>query len=185
MGVAHGASRHSTNYRIHHFLETKFKALELLQNAQVPKTTTTSPRSTQPVGAKVGKSSHCNLATQVLYSLCKGSHRLFKCDTFLRLQPKQRFSHAKQLEVCLNCLQPFTKFHTCSEQVCRKCNKRHHTLLHMNRQNQVANDKGSTSSNLPADSKGSPTVEINIYCFLKSKPRNHIFLALAIVGVKK
>jgi len=181
MGVAHGASIHPIDYKIHHFLETKCKVLELLQNAQVPKTTTTSPRSTQPAGAKISKPSHCNLAKQVRCSLCKGSHRLFKCDQFLKLQPKQRFSHAKQLGVCFNCLQPFTKFHTCSKQVCRKCNKRHHTLLRMNRQNQAANDKGSTRNNLPADSKDSSTVEVNTYCSLKSKPRNHIFLASAIV----
>jgi len=166
------------------FWRQKCKALELLQNAQVPKTTTTSPRSTQPAGAKVSKPSHCNLATQLRCSLYKGSHRLFKCDKFLKLQHKQRFSHAKQLGVCFSCLQPLTKFHACSKQVCHKCNKQHHTLLRMNRQNQVANDKGSTSNNLPADSKGSSTVEVNTYCSLKSKPRNHIFLASAIVEVK-
>jgi len=80
---------------------------------------------------------------------------------------------ACQLGVCFNYLQPFSVFHTCSKQVCRKCNKLHHTLLHMNRRNQVGNNKGSTSNNLPADSKVSSTVEVNTYCSLKSKPMNH------------
>jgi hypothetical protein len=31
--------------------------------------------------------------------LCKGSHRLFKCEKFLKLQNKQHFRRAKQLEV--------------------------------------------------------------------------------------
>jgi hypothetical protein len=109
------------------FLETKCKAFELLQNAQVPKTTTASPRSTQYPGAKVSKPSHCNLATQARRSLCNGSHRLFKYDKCLKLQPQQRFSRATLLGVCFICFQPFTKFHICSKQVCPKCNKRNHT----------------------------------------------------------
>jgi hypothetical protein len=43
----------------------------------------------------------------------------------------------------------------------------------------------STSNNLPADSKGSSAAEVNTYCSLKSKPTNYIFLASAIVEVKK
>ena len=90
------------------FLETRCKTLRLLQNAQVPTTTTASSQSTQSAAATVSQSSNCNLATQVQYSLCKGSHRLFKCDKFLKLQPKQHFNCAKQLGVCFNCWKPFT-----------------------------------------------------------------------------
>jgi len=62
----------------------------------------------------------------------------------------------------------------------RKYNKQHRTLLHTDGQNQAANDKGSTSNNLPADTKGSSTAEVNTYCSFKGKPRNHILLATAI-----
>ena len=117
--------------------------------------------------------------------LCDESHRLFKCDRFLKLQPRQRANCAKQLGLCFNRLQPYFKGHTCSRQMCRKCNKRHHTLLHMDRENQMVYNKSSTSNkNLPADAKGISTAGGNTYGSYKGKPRNHILLATAIVDVK-
>jgi hypothetical protein len=69
--------------------------------------------------------------------------------------------------------------------LCRQCHKRHHTLLHIAKQNQTTNDKGSTTNNNhSAKAKGTTTAEVNIYCSLKSKPINHILLATAIVDVK-
>ena len=112
------------------------------------------------------------------------NHRLFKCDIFLKLQPRQRANRAKQLGLCFNCLQPFFKGHTCSRQMCRKCNKRHHTFLHMDRENKTI-IKGSTSNkNLPAETRGSTTTEGNTYWSYKGKTRNHILLATAIVEVQ-
>jgi hypothetical protein len=147
------------------FLETRSNALELLQNNQSTRMTTAPPRYIPSAAAKVSNTSHCNLATQIQCPSCKEPHRLFKCNRFLNLQPKQRFTCAKQLGVCFNCLQPYSKAHTCSTQTCRKCSKRHHTLLHMDVQNQAARDRGSTTSNnLPADAQGNSTAEVNTYC---------------------
>ena len=96
------------------------------------------------------------------------------------MQAKQRLSHAKQSGLCFNCLQPFTRNHTCSKQVCRQCQKRYHTLLHMDRQNQSINDKRS-ATNDPADARGSLTAEVNTYFSYMGKTRNQILLATAIV----
>jgi len=99
------------------------------------------------------------------------------------MQAKQRFNLAKQSGLCFNCLQPFTRNHTCSKQVCRQCHKRHRTLLNIDRQYQSINDKGSVT-NGPADARSRSTAEVNTYCSFKSKPRNHILLATAIVEVE-
>jgi len=77
------------------FLESRCRALELLKTThslKVVSTTSCSPHST---GIKVSKS-YSYVATQLQCSLCNGSHRLFKCDKFLRMQAKQRLNHAKQ-----------------------------------------------------------------------------------------
>jgi len=100
------------------------------------------------------------------------------------MQAKQRLSHAKQSGLCFNCLQPFTRNHTCSKQVCRQCQKRYHTLLHMDRQNQSINDKRS-ATNDPADARGSLTAEVNTYFSYMGKTRNQILLATAIVEFQK
>jgi len=111
------------------FLESRCRALELLQNTQSLNIATVNPRSTRSVRGKVSKPLYSNVATQIQCTMCNGSHRLFKCDTFVKLQPRQRFNYARQQRLCLNCLQPFFKNHACSKGVCRKCNKRHHTLF--------------------------------------------------------
>jgi hypothetical protein len=119
--------------------------LELLQTIQTSRPTTAPSRSLA-LGHQVTKSSYSNVATQVQCLLCNGPHRLFKCDKFLKLQPEQRHTQAKQLRLCFNCLQAFTKDHTCSKQMCRHCHKKHHTLLHVDKQSQTNNDKESTTS---------------------------------------
>jgi len=56
-------------------------------------------------------------------------------------------------------------------------------LCYADRQNQTTNDKGTTS-NLPANAKGTTNAEVNTYCSFKGKPRNHILLATAIIEVR-
>ena len=100
------------------------------------------------------------------------------------MQPKQRLNCVKQLRLCFNCLQPITKTHIRSKQLCRQCHKRHHILLHIDEQNQT-NDKGSiTNNNQSAKAKGTTIAEVNTYWSYKSNPRNHILLATAIVEVQ-
>ena len=164
------------------FLESRCRAFELLQTTQSLNVVHNISRSSQSIGNKVCKS-YSNVATQLQCSLCNGSHRLFKCDKFLKMQAKQRYNHAKQSGLCFNCLQPFTSNQTFSKQVCRQCHKRHHTLLQIDRQYQSINDKGSVT-NCPADARGRSTAEVNTYCSFKGKPRNQILLATSIVVVQ-
>jgi len=137
-----------------------------------------SPRTSQSTN-KVSRS-YSNVATQLQCPLCSRSHRLFKCNEFNKLQ---RLEQAKQLRLCFNCLQSFTKNHTCSKQKCYKCHRNHHTLLHIDKQNQASNDTRSTTSEPPASAKDT-TPEINTYCSLKGQPQTHILLATAIVEVR-
>jgi hypothetical protein len=159
------------------FLERRCKAFELIQTIHAPRTPVASPRPAQPNEGKGDRVIQCNVVTQVQCPLCNHSHKLFKCDRFLKMQPRQRLNHVKRLGLCFNCLQPFVKNHMRSKQMCRKCNKRHHTLLHIDKQYHGAN-------NPPTDTRASTTANDNTYWSLKNKPRNHILLATAIVEVK-
>jgi hypothetical protein len=108
---------------------------------------------------------------------------LFKCDKFLRMQPTQRFNHVKQLNLCFNCLQIYSKNHQCSRQLCRHCNRRH-TLLHIDKQSQTRGKGSTTNNNLAADTKGSTNKELNTYCSLRGQAKNHILLATAVVEIQ-
>jgi len=61
------------------FLESRCRALELLQTTQSLKVVPVISRLSQSTGNKVSKS-YSYIATQLQCSLCNGSHRLFKCD---------------------------------------------------------------------------------------------------------
>jgi len=175
------------------FLESRCRALKLLQITQSLKIVPATSRSYHTMGSKVSKPSHTYVATKIQRSLCQGSHSLFKCDKFLRMEVKQRLNYAKQSRLCFKCLQPYVKNHTCSNQVCRQCHKKHHTLLHINVHTRP-NSRGSTYFNAPTNGKGpspntnltakeqsnAPT-EISTYCTFDGKLQSQTLLATAVV----
>lgn len=69
--------------------------------------------------------------------LCKGSHRLYDCATFLSKSVDERASEAQKLRLCLNCLRKGHSSHQCRLGPCFHCKRRHNTLLH--RVSQAAN----------------------------------------------
>jgi len=109
------------------FLQSRYRAIERLQITQSLKLVPFTSRLSHRTGTKVSKASHSTVATQLQCSLCKESHRLFKCDKFLQLHVQQRLSYVKYSTLCFNCLKPFTRKHTCSNQVCRRCHNSYHT----------------------------------------------------------
>ena len=106
-------ARYPTDCWISHILGFKCRALELLQITQSLKIGPAIPRSSHWTGSKVSKPSYSNVATKLQCPLCNGSHRLFKCEKFLKLQGKQCLNRLKYSGLCFNCLQPFTKNQTC------------------------------------------------------------------------
>lgn len=62
--------------------------------------------------------------------LCKKTHTIYNCESFLKLKPLQREIEINRLELCLNCFKPNHKSDNCKSSNCKKCGKRHNTLLH-------------------------------------------------------
>lgn len=66
----------------------------------------------------------CNLCTNEI-------HTIRKCPKFLQMNPKDRLSCIKNLNLCLNCFARAHSVKSCkSPHNCYSCNKRHNTLLH-------------------------------------------------------
>ena len=62
---------------------------------------------------------------------CKGDHFLYQCRDFEALSIASRRSTAGRARGCYNCLRPGHSAQECrSESRCRRCTRRHHTLLH-------------------------------------------------------
>lgn len=63
--------------------------------------------------------------------LCKGSHTIYNCESFLKLNTNERISEARRLQLCLNCLKKNHITRECKMQPCKRCGKKHNTLLHI------------------------------------------------------
>ncbi|XP_053989825.1 uncharacterized protein LOC128882267 [Hylaeus volcanicus] len=63
--------------------------------------------------------------------VCKGVHPIYKCTNFLELSVRDRLNTVKRTKLCLNCLRPNHTVVNCQLGNCRKCDKKHHTLLHI------------------------------------------------------
>lgn len=62
---------------------------------------------------------------------CSKEHIIRTCDALLNKSPSERFNRIKELKLCINCLKGNHSVSNCKSSSCRKCGKRHHTLLHL------------------------------------------------------
>ena len=98
---------------------------------------------------KASKRASYHVTTQSSCPVCKGSHRIYQCDKFHNWT-QERMNVVRKTKLCFNCLQQFSQGHSCSVQTCRKCNRRHHTLLHGAKSRQSTIDSATTP---PGDDK--------------------------------
>ncbi|XP_047543273.1 uncharacterized protein LOC125075609 [Vanessa atalanta] len=62
--------------------------------------------------------------------LCKNTHKIYNCETFLNQSISDRIESARKLKLCNNCLRPGHRVHKCKSGSCTKCSLKHNTLLH-------------------------------------------------------
>jgi hypothetical protein len=63
--------------------------------------------------------------------LCEKSHYISQCQEFRNMSPVDRLNKARALKLCINCLSPNHSDNDCGSISCRRCKKRHNTLLHL------------------------------------------------------
>ncbi|XP_076387400.1 uncharacterized protein LOC143264382 [Megachile rotundata] len=73
--------------------------------------------------------------------LCKGEHQIYLCNRFLQLPIRERLNTVRKSKLCLNCLRPSHTVANCRLGNCRKCDKKHHTLLHFPTETQDVTNK--------------------------------------------
>ena len=62
---------------------------------------------------------------------CKADHKLVMCEQFKHLSLAEKREKVKLLKLCFNCLRLGHQTKDCkSKNTCRKCQKKHHTMLH-------------------------------------------------------
>ncbi|XP_024887554.1 uncharacterized protein LOC112464651 [Temnothorax curvispinosus] len=107
------------------FLESRVRALEAI----VPVTPKVA-ESSKPKNKALA--SHAASTATLSCPLCKKSHLLYQCSTFLNQTPAQRADFIRKVKRCFNCLSAKHPVKDCtSSRSCKQCSKRHHTLLHL------------------------------------------------------
>ncbi|XP_071581069.1 uncharacterized protein [Temnothorax nylanderi] len=105
------------------FLESRIRAFEAISP---PKSETSQPSSKSKSIA-----SHSTTTANLACPLCKSSHLLYQCPSFLAYTPSQRYEYVKKENRCINCFGCKHSMKDCkSARSCKTCHKRHHTLLH-------------------------------------------------------
>lgn len=99
--------------------------------------------------------------------LCKENHSLYTCPAFLNKTPNERYNLCKSLHLCFNCLSNIHDIRTCrSLSTCRRCNQKHHTLLHFEKhttnnfssaENDVSTQPSTSQGNLASSSSATST----------------------------
>ncbi|XP_077968809.1 uncharacterized protein LOC120340131 [Styela clava] len=86
--------------------------------------------------------------------VCKSDHQLWRCEEFKKRKTKEMFEVVSRNKLCFNCLLPDHFASQCkSNYHCRApgCNRKHHTLLHVNKKPDSVKPNGSTDVQLPQD----------------------------------
>lgn len=138
------------------FLKGRADMLESLHLAQTPQKQEMSKfkdkAQTPPRKAFLAiKNPICNF--------CKGAHRVYACEQFLKLTTPDKINKVKSLRLCLNCLGNGHLIKDCKSSSCRTCNGKHHTLLHLSKSTTADNHASSAStSSVASHPSASPTL---------------------------
>ncbi|XP_017470093.1 PREDICTED: uncharacterized protein LOC108361844 [Rhagoletis zephyria] len=113
-------------------------------------------------------------------------HLIYHCQRFANLSPNLRQKETKKLSLCLNCLKAGHQMRDCKSGSCRKCQSKHHTLLHFDRTN-IASPatRGAASQSTTAQSNAMiATSPVLPQALTSQSPSDAVFLATAIILAK-
>ncbi|XP_065089398.1 uncharacterized protein LOC135710677 [Ochlerotatus camptorhynchus] len=126
---------------------------------------------------------------------CEDNHLLYQCSAFQRLSVADRDSLLKSNGLCRNCFRSGHQAKDCQSKFsCRKCNRRHHTLVCFQPEkgatmaaaaagrNNLSNSQGSKSSNSNQPASGATTNTTT--CNVAQKISSPVLLATAVVIVE-
>ncbi|XP_071581393.1 uncharacterized protein [Temnothorax nylanderi] len=160
------------------FLSKRCQALESIHSRTHNSATN---NSVQKQGKYKG-TSVANIATSNLSCpLCKKNHQLYHCEEFLKLPVEDRIKNAKKAHLCINCLRSTThQSKLCKSSACRKCCKKHNTLLHIS--NIDNSDQTSSNTKTSSDKSTDAPLPVSTQCISSHRPLS-VLLSTAIVNI--
>ncbi|XP_041975756.1 uncharacterized protein LOC121730680 [Aricia agestis] len=165
------------------FLENRFRSMEMVnvthkkdqpQKKDIVKNYTTQ----RPTNIK---SFVTEVSTKCTY--CSQNHYICHCKEFTALNVPQRQDFIKKNGICFNCLVKGHSVNACRQSTtCRKCSRRHHTLLHFTNPNKITSEPESDAAlHNPETSQSTSTVAYKVEVDNNSE---EVILATARIAVK-
>ncbi|XP_063915614.1 uncharacterized protein LOC135131698 [Zophobas morio] len=135
-----------TYEQLEKFVVQRCQTLESLESVSIStnnKFNTNVNQSAKPIqkGYMTRPATHVSTSS-IQCSICNQNHQLFRCKNFLEMTVAQRINEIKKHKLCQNCFKANHKADTCTHSQCRKCNRKHNTLLHI--ENTPENVEGLT-----------------------------------------
>jgi len=79
--------------------------------------------------------------------ICEGDHPVYKCSNLLKLSIADRKMKIIEKRLCLNCLGSGHYARDCKASMCKKCNKKHNSIIHED----APEERGSSPSKQPCE----------------------------------
>ncbi|XP_077262536.1 uncharacterized protein LOC143897601 [Temnothorax americanus] len=172
-----GEARHPPSYDdFKKFLDNRIRALE---NWKLPLSSSDKVKNSnaQKISANVCAKSFPPC------SLCKAKHAFYVCPKFTEKSPNQRRELVQKEKRCFNCLSSNHGAKTCSSKyLCRLCQRKHHTLLHVDSDFSSKPAEVTASTDTPKQSE-TPSSEVSSLFASSHTTRSHVLLATAWLTV--
>ena len=140
------------------FLERQAKLLERTASKSLGTVKKSSPKqgdNSKPFNKFQSPVASHVTSTQIQCVLCKGEHMLQYCSQLKAMSHADMHETVKKLGCCFNCLLLGHSIKACTRGNCRRCGKKHHTLLHI--ENVVANNANSKQPSISAVARDIPS----------------------------
>lgn len=172
------------------FFKRRCELLEAIQTSNVP--TNSNPRENNKFNVKSPRDGYQSHSTHNYHAteteqrciFCEQCHIIYNCPKFLNLSVQNRIGEVKKLRLCFNCLRNNHVIKDCRAISCRKCSKKHHTLLHIESNSNLNNSSEHSQESTPSINQ--PTTErgpVSLHAF-NPKAVTQTLLATALVLIK-
>jgi len=165
------------------FLERRCHTLEIIQKKAQPSSTFSNTNRQQQQRTAV------NVATQGKNCpICHGEHFVFACESLLKMSIPERITTIRDKSLCLNCLRSSAhRAKDCKSGGCKKCSKKHNTLLHITTSTKQETSQQETSPAMSiviiADKEVAYTSSLSSNNSGQSTSKRYAWLSTAIVKV--
>ncbi|XP_069357576.1 uncharacterized protein [Maniola hyperantus] len=123
------------------FLEARFRALEMVETSKAGKRWT-PPAKPKAFHVSVDEDS---VKSDQKCAFCNiNNHYIFRCKRFSEIPTKERQDFVQRNRLCFNCLSPSHSVYKCRRIAnCRRCGRRHHSLLHFEKEEKEQKDENA------------------------------------------